>query len=247
LGAHAGSLGACGIKSGGSEKISRIVADRRLRERQNMVTGANRDDVHFRGVDLPRDIAVDVWADLHTVKASELCVKCAGPLSMVKGLEIGHIFKLGTRYSEAMSAYVLNAAGEKIPLVMGCYGIGVERLMAAVAELRNDDKGLFWPVSIAPFTAVIVPVNCQDAEVMAVAEGIYAKLTELGIDTVLDDRDERAGVKFNDADLVGIPYRITVGKKIKEGQVELLDRSAKHTEAVAIEGVVELLQKAIST
>ena len=143
LGAHAGSLGACGIKSGGSEKISRIVADRRLRERQNMVTGANKDDVHFRGVDLPRDIAVDVWADLHTVKGSELCVKCAGLLSMVKGLEIGHIFKLGTRYSEAMSAYVLNSAGEKIPLVMGCYGIGVERLMAAVAELRNDDKGLF--------------------------------------------------------------------------------------------------------
>jgi prolyl-tRNA synthetase len=227
LGAHPGSLGACGVASGEGHKISRIVADHRLQQRMNMVTGANKDDVHLRNVSVARDIPSAQFVDLHTVRVNEPCCKCDAPLVMQKGLEVGHIFKLGTRYSETMNASILSADGARRPLFMGSYGIGVERLLAAVAELSYDEQGLSWPLAVAPFHVLVVPVNVRDGAQMNAAEQLYSQLKSLQVDVLIDDRDERAGVKFNDADLIGIPYRITVGKKIGEGIVELTDRATK--------------------
>ena len=213
-----------------------------------MVTGANKDGFHLRNVCVDRDIAVDLWADLHTVRADEECTKCGGTLMLMKGLEIGHIFKLGTRYSEIMNASVLGPDGNRTPIVMGSYGIGVERLIAAVAEMHHDEQGLTWPVSLAPFDVVVLPVNCQDKQQLSVAEQICMQLKELGIDYLLDDRNERAGVKFNDADLIGVPFRITIGKKVASGQVELTDRTTRSTVNVSVEEIANLLkEKLVST
>ena len=257
LNAHPGSLGACGVRtgtgtgtgtatgsgsgSGSGNKIAKIIADERLRHRTGMVTGANKDDVHFRNVSVDRDISVDLFADLHTVKDGELCIKCGGALVMTKGLEIGHIFKLGTRYSEIMNAGVLGPDGIKKPLHMGCYGIGVERLFAAVAELCHDQQGLKWPAAIAPFQVLVVPVNIQDQKQLEAAEIISSQLKELKIDVLVDDRDERAGVKFNDADLIGIPFRITLGKKLGDGLVELTDRTTKERTDIPLNEIVTFL------
>jgi prolyl-tRNA synthetase len=242
LGASAGSLGAVNVARQSHPKITQVIADESLRGRRNMTTGANKDDFHLRGVSVDRDIKVDRWAHLRTVSAGEGCPNCEGTLDVFKAVEIGHIFKLGTKYSESMGAHVLTADGSEVPVVMGCYGIGVERLMAAAVELHSDQAGIVWPVSIAPFHACITVVNIKDQELMATAERIYAELEACGIETLLDDRDERAGVKFNDADLIGVPYRITVGKKIKEGKVELMTRAARHSEDVAIDSIVESLK-----
>lgn len=227
MGAHPGSLGACGVASGEGKKISRILADPRLRSRKNMVTGANKDGFHLRNVSVDRDMKIDTWVDLHSVQAGESCIKCGGTLELTKGLEIGHIFKLGTRYSESMNAGVLGPEGNNHPLVMGSYGIGVERLMASIAETSHDDYGLIWPAAVAPFQVVVVVVNSQDQRLVEAADQICKQLSELGIEYILDDRNERPGVKFNDADLVGIPLRITVGKKVESGQVELKERGSK--------------------
>ncbi|MBP7860789.1 proline--tRNA ligase [bacterium] len=244
LNAHPGSLGACGVKP--NETIKNIVADPRLKGRCGMVTGANNDDWHYRNVSVDRDIEVNIWTDLHTVKAGEACIKCGGTLDLQKGLEIGHIFKLGTKYSKSMNAHVLGADGAKNEIVMGSYGIGVERLMAAVVETSHDDKGIIWPQSITPYDVVIVPVNSQDEALTSVSEKMEAELTACGISCLLDDRDERAGVKFNDAELIGIPWRITAGKKVSSGLVELFDRKSKTTTEIAIEKVREVLQEKLS-
>ncbi|MBI4533152.1 MAG: proline--tRNA ligase [Candidatus Melainabacteria bacterium] len=243
LGAQPGSLGACAVRTGSDQNIRQIVADQRLRGRMNMITGANKDDFHLRGVSVERDIMIDQWADLHTVRDNEECTKCGNTLMMTKGLEIGHIFKLGTRYSESMNAGVLGPEGIRKPLVMGSYGIGVERLIAAVAELCHDEQGLTWPVSVAPFEVLVLPVNVKDKQQLAVAEKIHTQLKELSMDSLLDDRDERAGVKFNDADLIGVPYRITVGKKIDSGQVELTDRTTRSTVNVSVQEAAHLLKE----
>jgi prolyl-tRNA synthetase len=239
LGASAGSLGAVGVSSATHPAIRQIIADEALRGRRNMTTGANRDEFHLRGVDVDRDIKVDKWADLRTVKAGEGCPTCQGALAVSKALEIGHIFKLGTKYSESMGAYVLTADGRQVPIVMGSYGIGVERVLAAAVELYHDELGIIWPVTIAPFHVVITPVNIKDREIMSAAERIYGELQGAGIETLFDDRDERAGVKFNDADLIGVPYRITVGKKIKEGKVELTARATRKSEDLTLDSVVQ--------
>ncbi len=241
LGAQPGSLGACSVRTGDDQKIKKIVADTRLRKRINMVTGANQDDFHLRGVSVERDIAVDLWADLHTVTSDERCIKCGGILSLTRGLEIGHIFQLGTRYSESMNARVLGPDGTRQPLLMGSYGIGVERLMAAIAELWHDKQGLCWPSSVAPFDVVITLIDSQNSEQLAAAETIYRQLTGLNIDSLLDDRHERAGVKFNDAELIGVPFRITVGKAIAKGEVELRDRAGISTANVAVSEVCRVL------
>lgn len=244
LGAHPGSLGACGIKTG--QKVKTIVADSRLKDRSGMVTGANKDDWHLLNVDVNRDIKVEHWSDLHTVKEGEACTKCGGTLSLTKGLEIGHIFKLGTRYSVSMNAHVLGADGARNPIVMGSYGIGVERLMAAVVESSHDEKGIIWPQSISPYDVVIVPVNSQDQELSAKTEEIKTMLESRGINCLLDDRDERAGVKFNDAELIGIPWRITAGKKITSGIVELFERKTKTSTDVSIENIGEFVEEKLS-
>ncbi len=244
MGAHPGSLGACGIQTG--QKIKNIIEDSRLKDRCGMVTGANKDDWHLRNVDVNRDIQVNEWTDLHTVKEGEACTKCGGTLSLTKGLEIGHIFKLGTRYSVSMNAHVLGSDGARNPIVMGSYGIGVERLMAAVVESSHDDKGIIWPQSIAPYDVVIVPVNSQDQELSAKTEEIKSMLESRGINCLLDDRDERAGVKFNDAELIGIPWRITAGKKISSGIVELFERKTKTSTDVSIENIGEFVEEKLS-
>ncbi len=241
LGASAGSLGAVGIDAKAHRHIKLILAEESLRARRNMTTGANKDDFHLRGVSIDRDIRVDRWASLRSVASGEGCPNCEGALDVFKAVEVGHIFKLGTKYSESMGARVLTAEGTEVPIVMGSYGIGVERLMAAAVELYNDDAGIIWPASIAPFHAIITPVNIKDQAINDLAERLYGELESAGIETLIDDRDERAGVKFNDADLIGVPFRITVGKKIKEGKVELFTRSTRASEDVAIDTIRETL------
>ncbi|HLF84332.1 MAG TPA: proline--tRNA ligase [Blastocatellia bacterium] len=242
LGASAGSLGAVGVTQASHPKISQVMADDALRGRRNMTTGANKDDQHLRGVSIDRDIKVDKWVSLRTVKAGETCSSCDGPLDVFKAVEAGHIFKLGTKYSDSMGARVLTADGQEVPIVMGSYGIGVERVMSAAVELYNDDAGISWPASIAPFHVVLTPVNIKDRELLAAAERIYDDLGKTGIEALLDDRDERAGVKFNDADLIGVPYRITVGKKIKEGKVELFTRATRQSEDAPVDSVVQAVR-----
>jgi len=218
-----------------------VIADDALRGRRNMTTGANKDEHHLRGVSIERDISVDRWASLRSVKAGEACSNCGGVLDLFKAVEVGHIFKLGTKYSDSMGARVLLADGTEVPIIMGSYGIGVERAMAAAVESCHDDAGIAWPPSIAPFHVVVTPVNIKDQELFGTAQRIYDGLVKAGIEALLDDRDERAGVKFNDADLIGIPYRITVGKKIKEGKVELMTRSSRQSEDISIESVAPVI------
>jgi prolyl-tRNA synthetase len=241
MGAYPGSLGACGVIAGEGKKISVIVADPRVQGKMDMVTGANKDDVHLKNVMVSRDIAVDRWVDLHLVKGGEACTICGGILTLAKGLEIGHIFKLGSRYSSIMDAQVLGADGNRQPILMGSYGIGVERLMAAVVELYHDQQGLKWPLSVAPFSVLIVPLNMQDRQQMEAAESIYQRVQDAQMDALFDDREERAGVKFNDADLIGVPYRITIGRKISTGIVELFDRHTKSSVDVAVDQILEKL------
>jgi len=241
LGASAGSLGGVGAKSRSSDL--RIVADVALKNRRNMTTGANKDDHHFRGVDIERDIAVDEWFELRTVESGEGCPRCDGTLEVFKGMEIGHIFKLGTKYSESMGANVLTQDGKQVPLVMGCYGIGVGRIISAAVEQQHDEDGIVWPSSLAPFAVVVTITNMKQDDVRETGEKLYQELQQAGFEVLLDDREERAGVKFKDADLIGIPYRVTIGKKVGEGVVELFDRRAKRSEDVKITDVVTHLQR----
>ena len=237
LGAGAGSLGGVGAKN--KTRDLRIVADSALKNRRNMTTGANKDDHHLRGVDIGRDISVDEWFDLRMVEAGEGCPRCEnGKLDVFKGMEIGHIFKLGTKYSESMGATVLTQDGKQVPIVMGSYGIGVERIITAAIEQHHDDDGIIWPRSLAPFDVVVTITNMKQDELREAGEKLYQELQKAGLEVLLDDRDERAGVKFKDADLIGIPHRITIGKKVAEGVVELFDRSTKKTEDVRISDVV---------
>ena len=229
LGAHPGSLGAVGVKD------LPIVADHALRGRRNLATGANTDDWHYSGVDIDRDIAVDEWLDLREVSAGEPCVNCGRPLEVVRCIETGHIFKLGRRYAEAMGATVLDADGVERTITMGSYGIGIGRAMAAVAEVHHDDRGLIWPVAVAPYETVITVASMRDDAAVAAAERLYGELQGSGVEVLLDDRDARAGVKFADAELVGIPWRITAGRAVADGEIELTERATGGTRRVGIE------------
>ena len=246
LGAGAGSLGGVGAKerARAANRDLKIVADAGLKNRRNMSTGANKDDHHLRGVDISRDISVDEWLDLRVVEPGESCPRCeTGVLEVFKAMEIGHIFKLGTKYSETMGARVLTQDGKEVPIVMGSYGIGVERIITAAIEQQHDEDGIIWPKSIAPFNVVVTVTNMKQDDVREAGEKLYRDLQTAGLDVLLDDRDERAGVKFKDADLIGVPYRITVGKKVSDGVVELFDRRAKKSEDVKTIDVVARVQK----
>jgi len=246
LGASAGSLGGVGArdKARAAKKEVRLVADLGLRGRRAMTTGANRDDFHLRGVSVERDIRPDLWADLRTVSAGEACPRCeSGTLDVFKAMEIGHIFKLGTKYSESMGARVLNAEGKEVPIVMGSYGIGIERIMSAAVEQSHDSDGIVWPRALAPFDVIVTVTNIKQAEMVEAGEKLYKDLTAAGLEVLLDDRDERAGVKFKDADLVGVPLRLTVGKKITDDRVELFDRAAKQSADFALADVVAEVQR----
>lgn len=245
LGASAGSLGGVGAKAkiGAARSELFIIADLGLKGRRNMTTGANKDDHHLRGVDVERDISVDQWADLRTVNSGEPCPRCeTGVLEVYKAMEIGHIFKLGTNYSASMGATVLNQNGKPVPIVMGSYGIGVERIITAAIEQNSDDDGIVWPKAIAPFDVIVTITNIKQDEIREAGEKLYKELRHAGLDVLLDDRDERAGVKFKDADLIGVPYRITIGKKVSEGVVELFDRQAKQSEDVKLGEIVSRVQ-----
>jgi len=242
LGANPGSLGPVGARKNNAELF--IVADNSLKDRRNMTTGANRDEWHIRGVDVERDVKANLWADLRTVASGEGCPRCDnGTLEVFTGMEIGHIFKLGTKYSASMGATVLNQEGKEVPIVMGSYGIGVERIISAAVEQNHDDDGIIWPKSLAPFDVVVTITNMKQDELREAGEKLYRHLEKAGLDVLLDDRDERAGVKFKDADLIGIPYRITIGKKVAGGVVELFDRLTKQSEDVKIADVVTHVQR----
>ena len=240
LGAHPGSLGAVGVKN------FSVYADERLRGANDMTTGANEDGFHFKSVSLERDIPVTKWADLRTVTAGEPCVKCGKSLKIRRAIEVGHVFILGTKYSDKLGATYLAEDGSRKLCVMGCYGIGVTRTLQAVIEQGNDKDGIVWPVSVAPFTVCITPLSiAPDSAVMQLAEKMYADLTARGVDVILDDRDERPGVKFKDSELVGFPIRIGIGEKsLAKGEVEIKPRGGamlaiKPEEAVA--RVLELI------
>ncbi|HKI68646.1 MAG TPA: YbaK/EbsC family protein, partial [Verrucomicrobiae bacterium] len=238
LGAHPGSLGGVGVKT-----IS-LFADERLRGANGMTTGANEDGFHYRNVSIERDIQFSKWADLRTVTADEPCVKCGKPLKIRRGIEVGQVFKLGTKYSEKMGAQFLDETGARKPSVMGCYGIGITRTLQAVIEQGHDKDGIIWPLSVAPYQVCITPLSiAPDGEVMKLAEKIYAELTTRGVDVILDDRDERPGVKFKDSELVGFPIRIGVGEKsLAKGEVEIKPRAGALQPVKAEEAVVAVLK-----
>jgi len=238
LGALPGSLGAVGVAN------LPVYADLALQGRRELTTGANQDDFHVRHVDVSRDLPNVTWVDLRNARAGEACARCAKPLELKKTIEIGHIFKLGLRYSEAMGARVLTAEGKEVPIVMGSYGIGIERIMAAAIEAHHDANGIVWPLSIAPFQVVVSSVKASDAEQKEKSEKLYADLTAAGFEVLLDDRDERPGVKFKDADLVGIPFRVVTGPRaLAKGCVELVERATGKTDEVPLGEVVAELRR----
>jgi prolyl-tRNA synthetase len=234
MGARPGSLGAVRFSK------APVYVDPSLADRKDMVTGANEDGFHLRGVDVRRDLLDGPHAkvaELRTVKAGEGCPRCDGTLDVFKALEVGHIFKLGTKYSESLKASVLDADGKAVPIVMGSYGIGVERIMAAAIELHHDEFGIRWPQAIAPYQATVLTLG-PEPELRKAADEIADALAAAGVEVLYDDRDERAGVKFKDADLVGIPIRIAVGKKgLAEGKAEWKLRGSKQVELVPLADV----------
>jgi prolyl-tRNA synthetase len=241
LGAHPGSLGAVSVTD------LPVIADHALRGRTGMVTGANTDDMHLHGVDIARDVSVGTWADLRAVAAGEPCVNCGGPLTIIKGIEVGHIFKLGYKYTNAFDINVSGPDGKPVRPTMGCYGIGVERAMAACIEVHHDEKGIVWPVAVAPFEAVVVVAQQNDEAVAEKGEQVYRQLQDAGVDVIIDDRPDRVGVKFSDAELVGIPFRVTIGKRgLAAGTAEVTTRATGETTVVAFEDIAEHVRKAVA-
>jgi prolyl-tRNA synthetase len=254
FGSPAGYLGPVGLKQvksvenkgnagyAGDSDAFVVIMDEALKDRRNLVGGANELDHHFTGLTAGVDFEVTGYADLRNVNEGELCPRCGEPLKLGKAVEIGHIFKLGTKYSESMGAKVLDKDGKEVTLIMGCYGIGVERILTSCIEKNYDDNGFWLAPSIAPFTVVVVPTNVKDATLVAASEKIASELEAAGYDVLLDDRDERPGVKFKDADLVGIPYRINIGKLLAEGKMEVVERAKAQKIEVAVDDVLTHLQ-----
>jgi prolyl-tRNA synthetase family II len=241
LGASPGSLGAVGVSD------LPVIADLALQGRTDMTTGANIDGMHLTGVDIARDITVGQWADLREVRAGEPCPRCGTPLEFVQAIEVGHIFKLGRKYTTALGVTVLGPDGTAIQPIMGCYGIGVERAMAAIAEVHHDDIGLTWPVQVAPAEVTVVLLSVKDEAARAVADDIYLGLLAGGADALIDDRDERPGVKFRDAELTGIPYRVSVGSRdLAEGVVEVTRRATGEKTRVPVADAVARLREILA-
>ena len=240
LGALPGSLGAVAVKD------HPVIADEALRGRRGMYTGANIDDTHLRGVDVERDIAVGRWADLREVTAGEACVSCGQPLEVERGIEVGHIFKLGYKFTDTIGISVSGPAGKPVRPIMGSYGIGVERAMAAAIEVHHDEKGIIWPAAIAPFEVDVVIAQQDDAAVAAAGEQMYQALLAAGVEVIVDDRPVRAGVKFSDAELVGIPFRVTVGKRgLAAGTAELTDRATGSTVQIPLDDLPKHVGEAL--
>jgi prolyl-tRNA synthetase len=239
LRAHPGSLGAVGVKD------LPVYADESLRGAAGMTTGANEDGFHLSQVEITRDIQVTKWADLRLTQAGEACVNCGQPLKIRRAIEVGHVFKLGTKYSEALKALFLDEAGRQQPAIMGCYGIGVTRTLQAVIEQCNDKDGIIWPASVAPYTVCLTPLSvAPEGAVMKLAEKIYAELGARGVEVILDDRDERPGVKFKDSELIGFPLRVGLGEKsLARGEVELKPRGGQMILIKAEEAVAKIVEQ----
>lgn len=238
LNARPGSLGAIGVKD------IPVYADETLRHVTGMTTGANEDGFHVKNVSIERDITVKHWADLRLTQAGEACSHCGKPLKIRRAIEVGHVFKLGTKYSVALNANYLDESQKLQPAVMGCYGIGVTRTLQAIIEQSNDKDGIIWPLSVAPYQVCITPLSViADSAVMKLAEKFYTELSAQGIDVLIDDRDERPGVKFKDADLVGFPIRLGIGEKsLAKGEVEIKLRGAELILVKAEEAVAKILE-----
>ncbi len=228
-----GSLGPVGLKI-------KIYADLEIEAMQNFTCGANQDDYHYINVNPGRDFLPERYVDIRNAVEGDICPLCGGTLHAIRGIEVGHIFKLGTKYSDAMEATYRDPNGQDQAIVMGCYGIGISRTMAAAVEQKNDEFGIVWPMAIAPYQVIIVPVNAKKEDQMEAANRLYEELLARGIEVILDDRDERAGVKFKDADLIGIPLRITIGpKSLQENQVEVKKRWEEDKTLVDMDRVVQ--------
>lgn len=226
----------------------RLVADEEVMQMQNAVAGANQVDTHYLNVNPGRDFKPDLVADIRLVQAGESCPQCGAPLLEAKGIEVGQIFQLGTKYSKVLGATFLDAAGREKPIVMGCYGIGISRTMAAAIEQNYDQDGIIWPAAIAPYQVMVIPVAAKDQAQMAMAEQIYQDLNNAGVETILDDRTERPGVKFKDADLVGYPLRIVVGKNaVSDGALEVRIRRTGITEVISINEIVSRAKGILET
>ena len=223
-----------------------VYADKEVEMMKNFVVGANETDMHYKNVNIGRDFTPDVVADIRVVVTGDKCPKCGGEIKSEQGIEVGHIFKLGTKYSDALGLKYLDEDGKQQTVIMGCYGIGVTRCVAAAVEQLHDDNGIIWPVSIAPYQAIVVPANYKDEAQMAAAEKLYKELLDAGVEALIDDRAGRAGVKFKDADLIGIPVRVVVGKKIGEGIVEYQDRKMESSVDVALEDAVSKVKEFIN-
>lgn len=233
LGVEAGFIGPVG-------QSLRIIADASLKDGE-YVSGANKPHCHLRGIKAEKDFSGE-WHDIHTAKAGDQCVKCGSALRVERVIEIGNIFQLGIKYSNPLRAFFLDENGQEKPIIMGSYGIGPARIAAAAIEQNNDKDGIIWPKSIAPFEIELLPLNMNDPKTVEVSERLYADLTTMGFEILMDDREERAGVKFKDADLIGIPTQIILGEKnLKEGIAEIKDRKTKETVKVKVEEVVERL------
>jgi prolyl-tRNA synthetase len=240
----AGFLGPIGVEGREFKGVKvQIFVDRALSGRKNLISGANKQDYHLRNVTPGRDFVVadSQWADLRNVEEGEGCPNCGAPLKLGKTVEIGHIFKLGYKYSDSMGLRVLDKDGKEITPIMGSYGIGIERILTALIEQNHDDNGFWLPPHVAPFEVVVVPTNVADKKLLDAAVDIAQRLEQLGMDVILDDRDERPGVKFKDADLVGIPVRVTVGKKLVEGKVEVLNRATRESREAGVEEVTDII------
>jgi prolyl-tRNA synthetase len=236
FGASAGSLGPVGVSN------MEILADEALRGRKNMICGANKDDFHLRHVTPGRDFEAR-YLDLRAAAAGDGCVRCGSALELKKCIEIGHIFKLGYKYSESMGARVLTADGQEKTVIMGSYGIGLERILTSAVEQGHDKDGMCLPAALAPFDLVITPVNISDVSQRQAAENLYADCRAAGLDVLLDDRDERPGVKFKDADLIGIPWRVNIGRKLAQGMVEIVERRSRQSRDVPLPGAAGQIQR----
>ena len=239
-GAPMGFAGPVGLKT-------KLVADHAVKGMKNFVTGGNRKDLHFKNVNLGRDFEVDSFGDLRFITPQDPCPKCSGTIQFGRGIEVGHIFKLGTKYSKALKAVFLDEQQREKLIIMGCYGIGVGRTVAAAIEQNHDEKGIIFPIPISPFEVIILPLQIYETSVAETAEKIYGHLLDHHIDVLIDDRDERAGVKFNDADLLGIPVRVTVGTRgVRNGQVEIKLRAEAESIMVPIENALDTIMQKIS-
>jgi prolyl-tRNA synthetase len=234
-------IAGCPVGFAGPMKLkAQVVADYLVSTISNGVSGAHKKDFHLKNVNLGRDYKPDLVGDIRNIRAGDPCPKCDTPIVFHRGIEVGHVFKLGTKYSQSMKAEFLDEKGASQPFIMGCYGIGVSRIVAAAIEQNFDEWGIKWPLPIAPFEVIVTPVNVTDEKSKQVSEKIYADLMKAGVDVLLDDRDMRAGFKFKDADLIGIPFRVTIGEKsLAKGMVEVKARTETNFQEVPTDKVVE--------